>query len=220
MLRLSSILIGAAILGINTSPASAFNVSVGGISVPGQGQFSSEPGTTTIDFENGAPNSGFAVYSAPSPGPAVVQGSAGSGIYIAPPDDKTRYLTVSPFGDSRGTRPVTITLKSLHNYFGLYWGSIDDYNSISFFKDDTLVKTFSGADIGVDAGYVNFKAGNNESFNQIILDSSEAALESDNHAFKAVPEPLTLLGSATALGIGGLFKRQQSKKLQKDQSLV
>ncbi len=27
-----------------------------------------------------------------------------------------------------------------------------------------------------------------------------------------VPEPLTILGSATALGIGGLLKREQSKK--------
>ncbi|MEQ8996600.1 MAG: PEP-CTERM sorting domain-containing protein [Coleofasciculus sp. B1-GNL1-01] len=30
-----------------------------------------------------------------------------------------------------------------------------------------------------------------------------------------VPEPLTILGSATALGIGGLLKRQQSKKNNK-----
>ena len=32
---------------------------------------------------------------------------------------------------------------------------------------------------------------------------------------EAVPEPLTILGSATALGIGGLLKRQQSKKKNK-----
>lgn len=32
---------------------------------------------------------------------------------------------------------------------------------------------------------------------------------------EAVPEPLTILGSATALGIGGLLKRQQSKKNNK-----
>lgn len=32
---------------------------------------------------------------------------------------------------------------------------------------------------------------------------------------EAVPEPLTILGSATALGIGGLLKRQQSKKQNK-----
>lgn len=33
-----------------------------------------------------------------------------------------------------------------------------------------------------------------------------------------VPEPLTILGSATALGIGGLLKRQQSKKNNKNKA--
>ncbi|MEQ9622059.1 PEP-CTERM sorting domain-containing protein [Coleofasciculus chthonoplastes] len=36
--------------------------------------------------------------------------------------------------------------------------------------------------------------------------------------YKPVPEPLTILGSATALGIGGLLKRQQSKKNNKNKA--
>jgi hypothetical protein len=35
---------------------------------------------------------------------------------------------------------------------------------------------------------------------------------------EAVPEPLTILGSATALGIGGLLKREQSKKNNKNKA--
>lgn len=34
---------------------------------------------------------------------------------------------------------------------------------------------------------------------------------------KAVPEPLTILASATALGIGGLLKKQHSKNLKKQE---
>jgi len=38
------------------------------------------------------------------------------------------------------------------------------------------------------------------------------AFESDNHAYDAVPEPLTILGSGLALGFGALFKKQQSRR--------
>jgi hypothetical protein len=34
-------------------------------------------------------------------------------------------------------------------------------------------------------------------------------------SYKSVPEPLTILGSATALGFGVLFKRENSKKSKK-----
>jgi hypothetical protein len=46
---------------------------------------------------------------------------------------------------------------------------------------------------------------------------SDAEL-SDSFVSKPVPEPLTILGSATALGIGGLLKREQSKKRNKNKA--
>ena len=64
--------IGGVILNGLTKPASAITLSIGGIAVPGQGQFSSIPGVTTIDFESGAPTSGSVVYSTPSSSLALV----------------------------------------------------------------------------------------------------------------------------------------------------
>ncbi|EDX71205.1 PEP-CTERM putative exosortase interaction domain protein [Coleofasciculus chthonoplastes PCC 7420] len=44
---------------------------------------------------------------------------------------------------------------------------------------------------------------------------SDAYVNAPGNPTQDVPEPLTILGSATALGIGGLLKRQQSKKNNK-----
>ncbi|MEQ9371089.1 PEP-CTERM sorting domain-containing protein [Coleofasciculus sp. F4-SAH-05] len=63
-------------------------------------------------------------------------------------------------------------------------------------------------------------AGNNETqsvtgFNNTLVQRLDVFLPGsgavDNIAYEPVPEPLTILGSATALGIGGLLKRQHSR---------
>ncbi|MEQ8752715.1 MAG: PEP-CTERM sorting domain-containing protein [Coleofasciculus sp. G1-WW12-02] len=55
-------------------------------------------------------------------------------------------------------------------------------------------------------------------FNKVVLSETGSdvsiALETDNHAFRAVPEPLTILGSGLALGFGAIFKKQQSRRRQ------
>ena len=74
--KLSVAIMGAAVFTVIPDPADAITLTFGGTPVAGQGQFSSVPGVTTIDFESGAPTSGLAVYSAPGPGPAVVSGNS------------------------------------------------------------------------------------------------------------------------------------------------
>ena len=63
-------------------------------------------------------------------------------------------------------------------------------------------------------------AGNNETqtvtgFNNTLVQRLDVYLPGsgavDNIAYEPVPEPLTILGSATALGMGGLLKRQHSR---------
>jgi hypothetical protein len=190
------------------APAQAFTITA---EVPGV--FSSTvPGATTVDFESGLPGN----YS----GGGVRTGSVGSEFAkpLGLPDD-TKYLTL---GGTNEPSPVTITLGSLQNYFGLYWGSIDDYNTVEFFNGAVSVGSFTGLQVAGLTGlaanggqfsnasnrYVNFLAGGGEAFNKVVLSSSRAAFESDNHAFRQIPTP-ALLPGLIGLGAGFWRKRRQ-----------
>jgi hypothetical protein len=223
--KLSALIMGAAVFTGISAPADAIMLTFGGTPVAGQGQFSNVPGVTTIDFESGAPSSGFAIYSAPGPGPAVVSGD--TGIYSMSredsTDDTTRYLAVSILGDATGNTPVTIAFANPLDYFGLYWGTPDANNSISFFNGDTLLQSFTGDALfstvtsGSGAAYANFFAGPGESFNKVVLSDTGVAFESDNHAYKvaaseSVPEPVTSLTAFASVVGGVLMKRQQQRK--------
>ncbi|MEQ9356948.1 PEP-CTERM sorting domain-containing protein [Coleofasciculus chthonoplastes] len=198
------------LVALYANAATAASISVGGTQVPGQGSFSNVPGAITVDFDDGeVPTSGLAIYSdAP-----VVQGTVFGG--QKPDDDDTPYLDMYP------TKRVDIDFTKDIKYFGLYWGSVDSGNTIEFYQDNVLLDTFSGTDVLNAAGqtvsngiYANFFADANESFDKVVLKTG-LPFESDNHAYKPVPEPLTILGSATALGFGALLKRQQSRKQKK-----
>ncbi|HCS62693.1 MAG TPA: PEP-CTERM sorting domain-containing protein [Cellvibrio sp.] len=160
-------------------------------------------GATTIDFNSGC---GYATCSGDF---QIVLGSV-SGLYAQPAGTNTDYLTV-PNPISSGS--ATFTLGAESDYFGLYWGSIDSYNSISFYLDGSLISTYDGSDlVGQFANgnqvsyssnrYINFDFGNTK-FDTVKLTSTSFAFESDNHAFRnlaTVPEPSTLL-----LVLGGLL---------------
>ena len=220
--KLSASIMGAAVFTAISAPAEAIMLTFGGTPVAGQGQFSNVPGVTTIDFESGAPTSGFAVYSAPGPGPAVVSINT-IGISLLSTDDNTRYLAVSTFGDARGNTPVTIAFANPLDYFGLYWGTPSENNTLSFFNGNTLLQSFTGDAIvsGITpsgAVYANFFAQPGESFNKVVLSDSSFAFESDNHAYKvaaseSVPEPLTSLTAFASVVTGVLMKRQQQRKV-------
>ena len=222
--KLSALIMGAAVFTVISDPAEAITLTFGGTPVAGQGQFSSVPGVTTIDFESGAPSSGFAIYSAPGPGPAVASGDTATYSMSREDntDDTTRYLAVSILGDARGTTPVTIAFANPLDYFGLYWGTPSANNSISFFNGDTLLQSFTGDAPGNlvtinRAVYANFFAEPGESFNKVVLSDSSVAFESDNHAYKvaaseSVPEPLTSLTAFASVVTGVLMKRQQQRK--------
>ena len=124
----------------------------------------------------------------------IAQGNS-SGVYATPTGDTSNYL-------STGNSSITITPSSAYNYFGLYWGSLDDYNSISFKEANGTSVSYTGGQIAGFAGiptdgatsvYVNF-ALTGTTFSSITLSSGQYAFESDNHAFgniAAAPEPAT-----------------------------
>jgi hypothetical protein len=199
-------------------PVFAFTITQGGTTVPNEGLYTSVAGATTVNFNSGLPSS--PIYTSAAGTPAVVTGNL-AGQYSSPPGDTTPFLTISPSGGSvpagnGGTGPVTINFSSLNDYFGLYWGTIDTYNSIAFYRGATQIgSTISGGSNGLAANssaYVNFTfTGPSEYFDKVVLTSTSPAFETDNHAYRAVPVPPSLFGILVTGGIGAIkaFKRKK-----------
>ena len=146
----------------------------------------------------------------------VVSGAL-SGKYAAPYNnvlmlaaDQTNYVTVpDPDGGSSGA--YAADLGGTYNYFGIFWGSVDTYNTLSFFNGGSQVASYNGSAIttpNVANGnqsapysnlYVNFL--DLPAFDSFMMTSTNFAFEADNIAVGTtpVPEPASLM-----LMLGGL----------------
>jgi hypothetical protein len=178
-------------------------------------------GAVVYDF-NGYANGGGkpAGYS----GAGWVLPSSVPGMAAAPAGDNTPFLSVA-FPASSGTETLTISPGSNYNYFGLYWGSIDDYNWLTFYSGDQVLAQITGLDViaaGTALGdqiapgsnrYVNFFFGD-YSFDRIEFGTSNFAFESDNHALAAVPEPGTFALMGAGLAAFGFMRRRRALAAQ------
>lgn len=200
-----------AVFGLSVS-ASAVTVTASAINQT----TSSVAGVTTVTFDDGT----CAGYVSCSGDYAIVSGNS-SGYYAAPYTDTTKFLSVP--NPSTTTQSAIFNIGSAANYFGLYWGSIDTYNIISFFLGNTLVASYNGGQLPSLAAdgnqtawasnrYINFDFGS-ASFDSVKLTSSGFAFETDNHSFRktAVPEPATLL--LMGLGLFGLVATRRFKRV-------
>ena len=119
--------------------------------------------------------------------------------------DTSDYLSVG------ANSSETITFASEQNAFGLYWGSIDTYNTISFYNGAVLVASYTGAEIlpmlagnpGNFAlnGYVEFA--NLGLFNEVVLGSGANAFEVTNISSGTIASGATEIASGTNLAITG-----------------
>ncbi|WP_257166230.1 VCBS domain-containing protein [Bradyrhizobium sp. SRS-191] len=133
----------------------------------------------------------------------IVHGSSpvSAAPYMADGADKTNYLSIGNHAQE------TITFDSAKNSFGLYWGSVDSYNSISFYNGNKLVASYTGSDVapllanGGQAslnsnGYVEFLG--LSPFNKVVLASSQNAFEIDNiSAGTIADQPVKLASKMT-----------------------
>lgn len=192
-----------AALGLSAS-ASAITITASAINQT----TSSVAGVTNVTFDNGTCTG----YLSCTGDFAIVSGSA-SGLYATPFSDTTKYLSVPH--PSQSTQTAVLSLGATANYFGLYWGSIDSYNIISFFLGNTQVASYNGGQLPnliadgnqtawASNRYINFDFGSAK-FDTVKITSHGYAFESDNHSFRktAVPEPATLL--LMGVGLFGLI---------------
>ena len=152
-------------------------------------------------FNSGSlPTAGTAIYSGQSSN--VVVGDI-SGVTAKPPADTSSYLTIGPTRSAS----VSIAFSSTMDYFGFYFGSLDTYNFVDLYQNNSLVVALTGTQIASIGGfpsngdqgrgiYVNIYSDNaSEYFNRVVLRSTSNAFESDNHAFRAVQRSITTLDS-------------------------
>jgi hypothetical protein len=178
----------------------------------------SPPVGATIETFNGGTPANLTLNGA-----QIVNGSL-SGQYAAPwvggpsgGPDTNNYVSV--FG---GTS-ASFSVASGSTYFGLLWGSVDTYNTITFYNNGNQVGSLTGQDVvnlvnnlittggpGANTnwdyqGTVYANITSTLPFNQVVMSSSGNSFEFDEVAtVSAVPLPaaLPLFGAALG-GIGG-----------------
>jgi hypothetical protein len=160
-------------------------------------------------------------------------------VYAAPAADSTHFA-YGPNADSGFSNAEvnfnyagllsTLGTDATFNYFGLYYGSIDTFNDVSFYNAaGSLIQTITGTQLISQFGgisgdtdsnntnlYVNLVFSAAEEFTSFSFNTSSQAFEVDNLVVgydipSQVPEP----GSLALLGLGlagaGLARRRNKK---------
>lgn len=182
------------------------------------GGTSSPSGSATVTFTGDAKiviNSVDGQYAAP-----YLSGDNGDGFGPGGADqgngqDETKYIT-------SGKTPsiAKIEFASNQQFFGLLWGSVDDYNTLTFYDSlNQVVGTLTGAQvIALPNGnqgeqgtvYVNI---NVDPFRYVVASSTQYAFEFDNVSYAETPQTVPDGGTTLALlGLGltgmGLLRRR------------
>lgn len=155
---------------------------------------------------------------------------AANGVNAAPSGNQANGANTTPYVTSGSTTSgansdsITVLLPANgglgYLYFGLLWGSIDDYNTLQFFDGANLVGTVFGVQVTATPDgnqgsqgtrYVNITS--DTKFDRVVATSSGFAFEIDNLAFNAtipVPAPAALgLFGVGLLGLAFAARRRR-----------
>jgi hypothetical protein len=144
------ILIGVFLLSFGLSTAAnAYSINYGH-NTNGNEFTSPYAGVTTETFAGGTPGLLTGLTWTWTGNGTVLNGDI-SGVASAPfgvsTKDTSNYMSV-PQNLSTAPQSVLVTnLGGTYNYFGLWWGSVDTYNTLSFYNGGTLVVSFDGTAI-------------------------------------------------------------------------
>lgn len=161
-------------------------------------------GQYAAPFISGANDVNFAMVGQPNPGA-----------------DTTHYLTSGKLPSG----VIEFTFNSPQQYFGLLWGSVDGFNTLTFLDAaNNVVDTVTGGDVltspngdqGVNGTlYVNINT--TSPYSKVRLTSTEFAFEIDNVSYNvapvSTPDGGAILGSfgAVLVGMAGLSRRRFAK---------
>jgi hypothetical protein len=224
-------LLAASLLGLSclaVSPAHALSVTLGGDAVDGQGlfiaedllnSFAGDAFELTFDQEDGSCLSVVDANAGGLSGDFSISNNSVPGVRALPLNDVSCYLSVP---DRQAPGSATLALGASFDYFGVYWGSIDDYNTLELLAGSTVVATVRGSDVlaltsgltGVqdDARsnqFVNVTL-NGIFYDSVRFSSSLFAFEVDNLTFAHVDEPASLALLGAGLITFGAMRRRRA----------
>lgn len=175
-------------------------------------------GVTTNTFDNGLLPTGFATYDN-TPG-ALIANPGNPGYAAMPPGDTSRYFfSVGQTHGQPSLSGVTFAGNGV-SYFGFYMGSPDAYNIVTVYSGNNIALQLSGNDMASAAqtvangnqamGYYMNLFDNGTNITRVTFAANTDAFETDNHSYRAVPEPQTLAVMLTGLGLLAFMRRRKA----------
>ena len=165
--RIKTLLATVGVLALLGAPAAhAYTITVGGVVAgDGSGLTTAVGSTTVLTFNELTPpvSGNFTDGGVAFSGAGEVIAGSSAGQYAAPAGDATNFLVAGGPSSFTGSETLAISGPS-SNYFGLYWGSMDQFNTLTFLKAGITVATISGADVA---------AGGNANGNQVALGTND-----------------------------------------------
>ena len=132
--------------------------------------------------------------------------------YAAPLEDATQYLAVL------GGNTATLAISPALNALSFYWGSVDDFNTVSFFSGSTLIASYTGAQIPAapaDGSQGNPLNNRRVTFKFDGTPITSVAFASSTNSFEldtvsgAVPEPAAWALLIVGMGMTGAAMRRR-----------
>ncbi len=204
----SNLTLAALVLGLCTTAASAaVNFSS---PTSAELQLNAPAGYTTVMTFDSAPATGWSFSG------GITQ-SVSNTTAAEPAGDTSVYGAGEP-GNS-----LTVTAPKDLSDLSVYIGSLDSYNTISFYNGATLVGSFTGTALalpisngdqlnGLTNRRYDFTFTGGTDVNKIVFASTKPAFEIDNLAIAGVPEPATWAMMLLGFGFVGFMMRSNRQK--------